>query len=195
MLMSQKSFKNDGLTGGGGTYAYAAMTPEKLLIDEKIREVITMCDREHPIYEQIGGFSIALYPIGFFDGADLMAIPDLDAQEAAAVLSEHFEEVSPKAVPPDYHVTTSPDQFLLVIGDPLFPEHFALIVDNRSPRPFFSKLRFFGSGFDSLAELMEAFPGENPSRLPEIHYFRRIRFGEVATASKGRIYIVKNDGR
>lgn len=194
MLMSQKPFRNDVFTGGSGRMGVPeAMAPDALLIDERIREITMMCDRENPIYEQIGGFSIALYPIGFFDGDDLMSVQDLDSQEAAAVLSEHFEEVSLKEVPPDYHITGSGDHYLLVIGDPTFPEHFALLVDNQSPRPFFSKLRFFGSGFDSLAELVDAFPCEDPSRLPEIHYFRKIRFGEVAPASKGMIYIVKNN--
>ncbi len=194
MLISQKYFKSDGVPKDGGMNAYTALSTDSFFINERIREITMMCDREHPVYEQIGGFSIALYPIGFFDGAqDLMAIPDLDAQEAAAVLAEHFEEVSFKDIPPDYHISAASDHFLLVIGDPLFPEHFALLADNRSPRPFFSKLGFYGSGFDSLAELMEAFPGENTKRLPEIHYFRKIRFGELSPAARGRIYIVKND--
>lgn len=195
MLMRQKSCINDGSAVQYPAQKSAAVDSESLFITERIREIAMMCDREHPIYEQIGGFSIALYPIGFFDGNDLMSIPDLDVREAAAVLSAHFEEVSPKDVPPDYHIAATGDHYLMVIGDPVFPEHFALLVDNRSTRPFFSKLRFFGSGFDSLAELMKAFPCEDPSRVPEIHYFRKIRFGEVASASKGRIYIVKSDGR
>jgi hypothetical protein len=195
MLISQKYLKNDGVSNDGAMSAHAALSPGSFFISERIREITMMCDREHPVYEQIGSFSIALYPIGFFDGAqDLMEIPDLDAQEASALLAEHFEEVSFKDIPPDYHITTSSDHFLLVIGDPMFPEHFALLADNQSPRPFFSKLRFFGSGFDSLTELMEAFPGENTTRLPEIHYFRKIRFGEISPASKAKIYIVRNDG-
>jgi hypothetical protein len=195
MLMNQKSFRNDEFAGGGRMGVSAAMAPDALLIDERIREITMMCDRENPIYEQIGGFSIALYPIGFFDGDDLMSVPDLDFREAAAVLSACFEEVSLKDIPPDYHISAAGDHYLMVIGDPMFPDHFALLVDNRSPRPFFSKLQFFGSGFDSLAELVEAFPCEDPSRVPEIHYYRKIRFGEVTPASKGRIYIVKNDDR
>lgn len=193
MLMSQNSFRNDGFAGGGRMGAPAAMAPAAPLIDERIREITMMCDRENPIYEQIGSFSIALYPIGFFDGDDLMSVPDLDFREAADVLSAYFEEVSLKDIPPDYHITASGDHYLMVIGDPMFPDHFALLVDNRSPRPFFSKLGFFGSGFDSLAELVEAFPCEDSARVPEIHYFRKIRFGELTPASKGRIYIVKND--
>jgi hypothetical protein len=196
MPISQKYFRSDGVFNESGVNADAAFSPEGFLIDERIREITMMCDREHPVYEQIGSYSIALYPIGFFEGGeDLMAIPDLDAQEAAALLAEHFEEVSFKDIPTDYHITTSTDHFLLVIGDPLFPEHFALLTDNRSRRPFFSKLRFFGSGFDSLAELMDAFPGENSTRLPEIHYFRKIHFGVLPPASKGKIYILKDDGK
>ena len=52
------------------------MNHEKLLISERIDEVKMMCDREHPIYEQISCFSIALYVIGYFNCADLMSFDD-----------------------------------------------------------------------------------------------------------------------
>ncbi|MFO7838429.1 MAG: hypothetical protein R6X08_02870 [Desulfosalsimonadaceae bacterium] len=169
------------------------MSDEGLLICERIKEIMMMCDREDPVYEQISSFSIALYTLGYFDCPDLMSFQDVDGQEAAAILKENFTPVSAEDVPWDYHITQSPEKYLLVIGDPLFPLHFAVLTDIRSERPFFSKLPLFGSGFDSLAELMEEFSGYDGVSRYDVQYFKKKRdVTQPSEASKGKIYIVKD---
>ena len=108
---------------------------EGLLISERIAEIMAMCARDNPVYEQISSFSIALYTLGFFDCADLLSFEDVDEHEAAAILTEHFTPINPEELPLDYKITECRDQYLLVVGDPLFPIHFAVLVDARSPRP------------------------------------------------------------
>jgi len=152
-----------------------------------------MCDREDPVYEQISSFSIALYTLGYFDSPDLMSFQDVDAQEAAAILKEHFMPVNVEAVPWDYHITQSDEKYLLVIGDPLFPLHFAVLTDFRNERPYFSKLPLFGSGFDSLPELMDEFSGYDGVRQYDVHYFKKNQDSvPPQTVRKGRIYIVRD---
>jgi hypothetical protein len=77
------------------------MNREGLLTMEKIDEVTRMCAREHPIYEQISSFSIALYVLGFFDCPDLMSFDDVDASEAARILKEAFTLVEAGELPAD----------------------------------------------------------------------------------------------
>jgi hypothetical protein len=169
------------------------MSDEGLQVCERVKEIMMMCDRENPVYEQISSFSIALYTLGYFDCPDLMSFQDVDGQEAAAILKEHFTPATVEEVPWDYHITQSSDQYLLVIGDPMFPLHFAVLTDFRSERPYFSKLPLFGSGFDSLSELMEEFSGYDGVRQYDAHYFRRNQDSEpVSGIRKGRIYIVKD---
>jgi len=169
------------------------MNEEGLLICERIKEVLMMCDREDPVYEQISSFSIALYTLGYFDCPDLMSFQDVDGQEAAAILEEYFTPVSPEDIPWDYHITQSEEKYLLVMGDPLFPLHFAVLTDFRNERPYFSKLPLFGSGFDSLSELMEEFSGYDGVNQYEVRYFRRNSdIAQSATIRKGQIYIVKD---
>ena len=171
----------------------ADMSDEGLRICERVKEIMMMCDREDPVYEQISSFSIALYTLGYFDCPDVMSFEDVDAQEAAQILKEHFTPVTVEEVPWDYHITQSDDKYLLVLGDPLFPLHFAVLTDFRNERPYFSKLPLFGSGFDSLPELMEEFSGYDGVRQYDVHYFRKNRDSASASAMrKGRIYIVKD---
>lgn len=169
------------------------MSDEGFQICERIKEIMMMCDREDPVYEQISSFSIALYTLGYFVCPDLMSFQDVDAQEAAAILKEHFTPVSVEEVPWDYHITQSDEKYLLVIGDPLFPLHFAVLTDFRNERPYFSKLPLFGSGFDSLSELMDEFSGYDGVNQYEVHYFRENQDRmQSSSHRKGQIYIVKD---
>jgi len=169
------------------------MSDEGLQVCERIKEVMMMCDREDPVYEQISSFSIALYTLGYFDCPDVMSFQDVDAQEAAAILSEHFTPVRSKDIPQDYHITQSDERYLLVIGDPLFPVHFAVLTDFRNEQPFFSKLPLFGSGFDSLAELKDEFSGYDGIQQYDVQYFIKNQDATQSSAiRKGRIYIVKD---
>ena len=173
----------------------AVIYPEGLQLTERIEEIMMMCAREHPVYEQISSFSVALYTLGFFDCPDLMSFQDVDSHEAAALLSEQFMEIKAEALPLDYHITGSKEMYLLVIGDPQFPIHFAVLVDTRSDRPFFSKLPFFGSGFDSLPELIDEFAGIDGVTREDIHFFKKVQYREIPPDAKEKIYIVKrNEG-
>ncbi|SPD75623.1 conserved hypothetical protein [uncultured Desulfobacterium sp.] len=171
------------------------MDREGLLISERINEVTMMCERENPIYEQISSFSIALYVLGFFDAEDIMFVDDLNQCEAAVILNENFTQISRDELPSDYHITQSREKYLLVIGDPLFPVHFAVLADTDSARPFFSKLKFFGSGFDSLEELINSFAGEDGISKDDIHFFKIKLTSPISLSSPPKIYIVRDDGR
>jgi hypothetical protein len=175
-----------GFTAKAAIPAIESLNNDGLRVSERISEIMMMCDRVHPIYEQIGSFSIALYAMGFLDAPDLMTVQDMDSQEAAVILKEHFTEVRAEDIPSVYDAATSKEKYLLVVGDPAFPVHFALLTDIRSSRPYFSKLPFFGSGFDSKDELMVEF-----GDCEDIHYFRQNRHGEIAASSRGKIYIFK----
>lgn len=164
---------------------------EGLQITERIEEIMMMCAREHPVYEQISSFSIAFYTLGLFDCPDLMSFQDVDSHEAAAALSEYFTEIKPEALPRNFNITESKERYLLVIGDPLFPIHFAVLVNTQSSRPYFSKLPFFGSGFDSLEELIDEFAGIDGVTRDDFHFFKKIHYGEIPSDDKGKIYIVK----
>ena len=129
------------------------MDQEGIDVIERIDEITKMCDREQPIYEQISNFSIALYVFGYFSCADLLEADDVDNVEAGTILKEYFDKIDKEDIPSDYRITTSSERYLLVIGDPVFPTHFAVVADMQSTKPYFSKLPFFGSGFDSLNEL------------------------------------------
>jgi len=169
------------------------MDQENLQITERIEEIMMMCLREKPIYEDISSFSIALYTLGFFDCSDLLSFDDVDTHGAAAFLKEHFSEIKPEALPRDYRMVESKEKYLLVVGDPLFPIHFAVLVDSQSPSPFFSKLPFFGSGFDSLDELESEFVGIDGITPEDFHFFIKNRYGKIPSASRNKIYVVKND--
>lgn len=160
---------------------------------EKIDEITKMCDREQPIYEQISNFSIALYVFGYFACADLLDADDIDNVQAGTVLKEHFEKIEKKAIPTGYHITTSSDRYLLVIGDPVFPTHFAVVADMGSDRPFFSKLPMFGSGFDSLAELKTEFIGIDGIADDDIAYYR-LKQPVHPSKNVTKIYTIRDDG-
>lgn len=168
------------------------MSAEGLLICERLKEIMMMCAREDPIYEQISSFSIALYALGYFQCPDMMSFQDVDCQEAGAILQEHFTPVRPEKLPWDYTITQANEKYLLVIGDPLFPIHFAVLADLRNERPFFSKLPLFGSGFDSLAELTEEFSGYDGINRYDVQYFRMNQEKATPGLRRGHIFIVKD---
>lgn len=152
-----------------------------------------MCDREQPVYEQISGFSIALYVFGYFACTDLLATDDVDHVAAGSILREHFVEIKREDIPSDYNIATSLDRYLLVIGDPLFPTHFAVLADAKSPHPYFSKLPFFGSGFDSLEELKREFIGIDGLTAEDIAYYK-LKRDEPKEKAPARIYLFRADG-
>jgi len=170
------------------------MDIEGLLISDRINEVSRMCDREHPLYEQISGFSIALYVLGHVKGTDLLGIDDIAAAEAGTILKEHFVQVDEREIPKDYRIGESRGKYLLVLGDPLFPSHFAVVADVRAPRPYFSKLTFFGSGFDSMSELAAEFLGKDGAGLDEIAFFKLREPIPAARKSASKIYTINGHG-
>ncbi|MFW5957573.1 MAG: hypothetical protein ACOCQ0_00285 [Desulfosalsimonas sp.] len=167
------------------------ISPEGLQTCEHIEEVIMMCARDDPVYEQISSFSIALYILGYFDCNDLMSVPDTDTSEAGQILRQDFIPVGSENIPDDYKITEAGDKYLLVAGDPLFPEHFAVLTDRTSSRPFFSKLPFFGSGFDTLDELKDEFAGSDGVKEDDFHYFRKKPQGGIPPDSRGKIFILR----
>lgn len=188
------NLRNEMANGFAANAAIAVddrLNSEGIAVTERISEIMMMCERVNPIYEQINGFSIALYAAGVLKAPDLMMVQDIDSQEAGTILRDQFTEVRFEDIPDDYTVSASSERYLLVVGNPDFPAHFALLVDIRSKRPYFSKLPFFGSGFDSLAELAGEFPAPAGAGREEIHYFRENRYGEIAPSSRGKIYIFK----
>ncbi len=164
-----------------------------LLATERMSEVMMMCDRNNPVYEHVSSFSVALYTLGFFDCPDMMSFQDVSADEASEILKTHFVQINPDKVPYDYHIAESMERYLLVVGDPLFPKHFAVVSDMRSSRPYFSKLPFFGAGYDSLDELMDEFAGVDGVNRGDIHFFRKTWYGQIPPSSVGKIFIIKND--
>ncbi|MCP3873772.1 MAG: hypothetical protein GY699_11520 [Desulfobacteraceae bacterium] len=150
------------------------MTIQNPIALENTSEIEMMCSRDNPVYEQIGCFSVALYALGYLDAPDFMDVEDLDETDASKILEENFEEIEKADIPLNYSIMTSKERYLLVIGNPLFPNHFAAIIDMKNNRPYFSKLNFMGSGYDSFEELINAYqrnyetdPGSN-----DISYFK-----------------------
>lgn len=169
------------------------MDAECILARERIDETIVMCDREQPIYEQISNFSIALYVFGYFSCADLLDADDIDNVEAGAILAEHFEKVENEDIPSDYNIAESGDRYLLVVGDPDFPTHFAVVADMKSAQPYFSKLPFFGSGFDSLEDLRSEFLGIDGLTADDIAYYK-LKQPVEQKRNIAKIYTIKGDG-
>lgn len=169
------------------------MNTEGILVKERIDETIRMCAREQPVYEQVSNFSIVLYIFGYFSSPDLMSVDDVDNVAAGEILREQFEKIKKEDIPSDYNITASPDRYLLVIGDPLFPSHFAALTDMRSIRPYFSKLPFFGSGYDSLKELKSEFLGIDGLTSDNIHWYKWKRPVEAIQKST-KIYTIRDDG-
>jgi hypothetical protein len=170
-----------------------AISHEGLVSKERIEEIMMMCARKNPIYEAVSCFSVALYAMGFLNCADFMSTEPVDAEEAGTILRDYFTPIREEALPVDYHITDSRDRYLLVIGDPVHPVHFALWVDSRDKGSFFSKLPFFGSGFDSPEELTAEFIGKDGIGPGDFHFYKKTGYGEIPPESRGKIYIVKND--
>lgn len=191
----QKNLKYEA-AGAASAKAYAPrivkMDYEGIRTSEKMAEIMMMCDREHPIYDQVSSYSVALYTLGFFDCPDLLSFQDVSAEDAAEILRENFTEISFEEIAEDYHITESKERYLLVIGDPLFPRHFAVVADRQNSRPYFSKLPFFGVGYDSMDELMDEFAGIDGLTREDFHFFRKTWYGQIPPSSVGKIYIVKS---
>jgi hypothetical protein len=171
----------------------ADMNHEGIFVSERIGEIMMMCARENPIYEQVSNYSIALYVIGHLRCADVMTLEDIEITEAASILKEHFVRISEKELPSGYDIRESEERFILVIGDPSFPEHFAALVNSESDRPYFSKLKFFGGGFDSLEELKEEFVGKNGVSERDLAVYRQIP-RLPASVHRDKIFTIKDDG-
>jgi hypothetical protein len=148
------------------------MRMDSLLMVERINEVEKMCDRNNPIYEQISCFSIALYVIGCFDSQDLISVDDLDDFDAADFLKENFEEIAKTDMARGYNMADCDERYLVVLGDPELPKHFAVVADLESKRPFFSKLKFLGAGYDNLEELLTEYKDEGVTGYEDVHYFK-----------------------
>lgn len=170
------------------------MNHENFFISERINEVTRMCERENPIYEQISSFSIALYVLGFFKCSDLLSFEDIDRQEAAVFLQDDFSEIDQTDLPSNYRITSSKEQYLLVIGDPSYPVHFAVLADTTSRKPFFSKLTFFGSGFDSLEDLKREYLNKDGIDEDDIHFFKRNAGAPQPALKPEKIYIAHTNG-
>ncbi len=170
------------------------MSQESLFISERMEEVSRMCERENPIYEQISSFSIALYVTGVIKCPDLLSFEDIDSQEAARYLKENYTEIRPDELPVDYHIRKADETYLLVIGDPSHPVHFAVFTESGSPKPYFSKLTFFGSGFDSLDELKKEFLGKEGIGEEDIHYFKQAIEPARSGLTMGKLYFIEKGG-
>jgi hypothetical protein len=170
------------------------MDREGILVSERIEEVSMICARENPIYEQVSSFGIALYVLGCFKVPDAMSFNDIDEVDAGIILKEHFIPIMEIDLPSKYNIAESRDKYLMVVGDPDFPKHFAVLTDINGRKTFFSKLRYFGSGFDSLEELMREFTGEDHIGYRDVHYYKRNTSRRGDHQIPPKIYIFKNDG-
>mgnify|MGYP001237772011 CR=1 FL=1 len=170
------------------------MNREGILVSERIKEVLMICARENPIYEQVSSFGIALYVLGCFNVPDVMSIDDIDSVEAGNILKEHFTPIRELDLPSRYQITESEERYLLVIGDPVFPIHFAVLTEANGRMSFFSKLRYFGSGYDTLEELMNEFIGEDGVSNNDVHFYKRKKSNDGSSSAEPKIYIFKNDG-
>lgn len=150
------------------------MNENRSAISERMHEATSVCSRYNPIHAEISNFSLALYVLGAIKSPDIMSAEDIDMTMASTLLNDKFQEIGESDIPSGYRATESEDRYLLVLGDPLFPVHFAALVDNKSKTPYFSKLRYFGSGFDSVEELQTDFATEKSHGKHDTHYFRAI---------------------
>ncbi len=146
-----------------------------VLVTERINEVLMLCDRSHPLYEQVSSFSVALYALGYFNCSDFMSFHDVLVFEAAEILREEYSPVDYDDIEQDYRIADSRERYLLVIGDPLFPVHFAVLVNNGALRPYFSKLPMFGAGYDSMEELVAEFCGKEGVGREDFRFYRKNR--------------------
>ncbi len=170
------------------------MDREWLFISERLNDVSRICGREHPIYEHVGNFGLALYVMGFFKCRDIMMVEDVDDVEAGTILKEHFVPVEKEKIPTNYNILKFKEKYLLVIGDPVFPTHFAVLINQHSPQPFFSKLKIYGAGYDSLSELESEFIGWEGIGPEDFHYYRMKSSVEPRTRSLTEEYIDQKIG-
>lgn len=161
-----------------------------IMTSERIDEVMMLCDRNHPLYEQISSYSVALYALGFFDCSDFMSFHDVLVFEAAEILREEYSPVDFDDIEDDYRISKSSERYLLVVGDPLFPAHFAVLVNKGAVRPYFSKLPLFGAGYDSVEELVAEFCGKDGVRFEDFRYYRKSSPRKSCHYPTGIIHIV-----
>lgn len=167
------------------------MDYDGVMVSERMAEIMSMCARNNPIYEQVTNYSVALYTLGFFDCPDFMSFQDVSSDEAGEILNADFSEIDFDDIPRDYDISRSKERYLLVVGDPLFPKHFAVVADKNAERPYFSKLPFFGAGYDSMDELVNEFGDIEGVTANDFHFFRKDWYGQIPPSCKDKIYIVK----
>lgn len=143
-------------------------------LSERMKEANSVCARLNPIYWDISNYSLALYVLGSLNAPDIMSAEDIDMDSASRLLREKFQKVTESEIPHEYNAVESKERYLMVLGNPQYPTHFAALVDRKSDAPYFSKLRHFGSGFDSLSDLHQAYNTETTSIPFETHYYRAI---------------------
>jgi len=102
----------------------------------------------------------------------MMCIHDMDERDASRFLRDCFTEIDKTDIPSSYKMFESKEKYMLMLGDPIFPKHFAVVVDMESEKSYFSKLTYFGSGFDSLNELKSEFSCEGEIYDEDIHYYK-----------------------
>jgi len=121
-----------------------------------------------------------------------MSFQDVSDDEAAEILNADFSEIDFDEIPKNYNIAEANERYLLVIGDPLVPKQFAVVADRLSSRPYFSKLPFFGTGYDSMDELIKEFAGIDGVTSDDFHFYRKDSYGQIPTSCLGKIYIIKD---
>lgn len=170
------------------------MDREWLFISERIDDVSRLCGREHPIYEQVSNYSLALYVLGFLKCPDILSVEDMDEVEAGVILKEFFVPVKKENIPSNYNILKSKDKYLLVIGDPVFPTHFAVLTDMHRLQPLFSKLKIYGTGFDSLTDLENEFVGWEGVGQDDFIFYKMKQPKAVASGLSSNINTIKENG-
>jgi hypothetical protein len=83
---SGQSAENNAFEKSKAAAGHDQIRSEGLKTRERIDEILMICDRDNPVYEQISSYGIALYTIGYLECTDLMAVEDIDACEADRIL-------------------------------------------------------------------------------------------------------------
>lgn len=143
-------------------------------IQDRINEAQWVCNCDTPIHSQISEYGLSLYILGLLDTPDIVSVDDYDMGMASEILRDRFLEVDETDIPQDYSAAESPDKYLMVMGDPSFPTHFAAVVDKSDSKPFFSKLRYQGSSYNSLEDIQQSFSYERDFDNLDIHYFKAV---------------------
>ncbi len=121
-----------------------------------------------------------------------MSFQDVSADEAAEILNADFSEIDFNEIPENYHIAESKERYLLVIGDPLFPKHFAIVADRGGSQPYFSKLPFGGAGYDSMDELIKKFAGIDGVTPDNFHFCQKEGYSQILPSYRGKLYFVRD---